>query len=109
MDELDNGTFLVDIIINSGNQIVVEIDNMTNGVAKEQYTKNIGREVKVVYTDHGSLEGVLKAVDEEKIVIETSKKQKIEGKKKKEVVVETTEIPFDKIKETKIIISFKQN
>lgn len=144
IDELDNGTFLVDIIINSGNQIIVEIDNLTGGAAikdcvsvsrniehnldrevqdfslevtsaglnkpfkvREQYTKNIGREVKVVYNDHGSEEGKLIAVDNDSISLETSKKVKIEGKKKKEIVVEEINIPFDKIKETKIIISFK--
>ena len=33
IDELDNGTFLVDIIINSGSNILVEIDNMNGGSA----------------------------------------------------------------------------
>ena len=144
IDELDNGTFLVDITINSGYQISIEIDNVNGGSAikdcvsvsrnvehnldrevqdfalqvssagadqpfrvHKQYVKNVGREVRVVYTDHGSEEGKLIAVDDEKLTLESSAKEKIEGKKKKELVVKTTEIPFDRIKETKIIISFK--
>ncbi len=144
INELDNGTFLVDIIIHSGNQIIVEIDNMNGGAAikdcvsvsrniennldrevedfslevtsaglskpfkvHQQYIKNIGRDVKVVFKDHGSEEGKLLAVTDESLTIETSKKEKIEGKKKKELVLKTTEIPFENIKETKVKISFK--
>lgn len=144
IDELDNGTFLVDVTISLGNKILVEIDNQNGGSSikdcvsvsrniehnldreiedfelevgsagllkpfrvMQQYYKNIGKEVKVVLTPIGSKEGVLVAVDEEKITIETSEKIKIEGKKKKELVVKQEEIPFNQIKETKIIISFK--
>lgn len=144
IDELDNGTFLVDITIHSGNQIIVEIDNMTAGAAikdcvsvsrniehnldrevqdfslevasaglsngfkvHQQYVKSIGREVKVVFTDHGSEEGLLKTVTNENISIEKTEKVKIEGKKKKEIVTKTIDIPFSEIKETKVIISFK--
>lgn len=144
INELDNGTFLVDIIINPGNKIIVEIDNekgatsindcvsvsrniehnldrdeqdfelevTSPGLNKpfkvhQQYLKNIGKEVKVIYTEHGSEEGKLISVNDNRIELETSKKQKIEGKKKKEIITETLSIPFTNIKETKIIISFK--
>jgi ribosome maturation factor RimP len=72
-----------------------------------QYTKNIGREVKVKLIEGGKLEGELKQVTEEYIVIENSRKEKIEGKKKKELIVEQHTLNFSDIKETKIIISFK--
>lgn len=72
----------------------------------QQYVKNIGREVKVVFTEHGSQEGKLIEVDENKVVLQTETKEKIEGKKKKEVVVRTHEIPFTDIKQTKLVISF---
>ncbi len=40
-------------------------------------------------------------------MVEYSFKQKIEGKKKKETITEQEIIPFNNIKETRIIISFK--
>lgn len=72
-----------------------------------QYLKNIGRAVKVVKEDGTLLEGILKEVNESGIVLETTRTEKPEGKKKKEIIVEQHELPFDDIKETKIVISFK--
>ena len=72
-----------------------------------QYVKNIGREIKVVYTNHGSEEGKLISVNENVITLEITSKEKIAGKKKKELITEVKEIAFSEIKETKIIISFK--
>jgi len=46
-------------------------------------------------------------VNENQIVIENSRMEKPEGKKKKELIVEQQVFPFEQIKETKIIISFK--
>jgi ribosome maturation factor RimP len=73
----------------------------------QQYEKNIGREVKVVPSEGQVVKGTLIKVDAEKITIEHSFKQKIEGKKKKETITEQEIIPFTNIKETTIIISFK--
>ena len=72
-----------------------------------QYAKNIGREVKVVTTDGKKMEGTLSAANEKEITLETSRKEKIEGKKKKELIVEQHVFPMNQIKETKIVISFK--
>lgn len=72
-----------------------------------QYTKNIDREVKVVLQNGAKLEGILRAVAEKGITLETSRTEKPEGKKKKELIVEQHEFPFEQIKETKIVISFK--
>ena len=72
-----------------------------------QYTKNIGREVKVVTTDGKKQEGLLVAASEKELTLETSRKEKIEGKKKKELIVEQHVFPMNQIKETKIVISFK--
>ncbi|MCT4581990.1 MAG: ribosome assembly cofactor RimP [Flavobacteriales bacterium] len=144
MDEMNNGTYLVDIMISNTNQIVVEIDNMNGGAAVEdcirvsrniehnldreqedfelqvttpglsnpfkveqQYIKNIGRNVKVVFKDVGSIEGKLVEVNAANIVVETATKERIEGKKKKELVVRQHPIEKENIKETKIVISFK--
>jgi len=144
MDEMDNGTYLVDIIISNTSQIVVEIDNLNGGSSvqdcirvsrniehnldrevedfelqvttpglsnpfkvHQQYIKNIGRNVKIVYKEVGSLEGKLIEVNEDNIVVETESKEKIEGRKKKELVVRQHPILIENIKETKIVISFK--
>ncbi|MFT7613511.1 MAG: ribosome maturation factor RimP [Parvicellaceae bacterium] len=72
----------------------------------DQYIKNIGREVKVVYNEHGGQEGKMIDVNENQITLQTETKEKIEGKKKKEIVVRTYEIPFTDIKQTKLVISF---
>jgi ribosome maturation factor RimP len=73
----------------------------------KQYIKNIGREVKVVTTDGKKLAGILKNADEATLTLETSETVKIEGKKKKEIIVEQQQLPMSQIKETKIIITFK--
>lgn len=72
-----------------------------------QFIKNIGRTVKVVKLDGTKMEAVLKGADENQMLLETTSKVQIEGKKKKEVVVEQVSLPFSSIKETKIVISFK--
>lgn len=144
MDEMDNGTYLVDIIISNTNQIVLEIDNLNGGASvqdcikvsrnvehnldrevedfelqvttpglsnpfkvHQQYVKNIGKDVKVVFKEIGSVEGKLIEVNDDNIVVETESKEKIEGRKKKELVVKQHPILIENIKETKIIISFK--
>jgi ribosome maturation factor RimP len=74
---------------------------------KQQYEKNIGRSVKVVLNSHGSQEGVLKSVSEKTIVLEWEEKERIEGRKKQVLVSKTSEIEFEDIKETKVVITFK--
>ena len=71
-----------------------------------QYVKNIGRGVELLMNDGTELEGVLKAATETEIEIETSRIEKIEGKKKKETIVEQLVLPLNKIKDTKIVITF---
>lgn len=72
-----------------------------------QYIKNIGRTVDLKLKDGRKNSGILKSADASKLVIETSKMEKLEGKKKKELVVENFEYPLSEIKETKIVITFK--
>ena len=72
-----------------------------------QYHKNIGRDVKVKRKEGGKLEGTLIAATTEQITVQNSRKEKIEGKKKKELIVEDHIIPMSNILETKIVISFK--
>ena len=74
---------------------------------QQQYIKNIGKDVTVVFKEHGSITGKLKEVDDNKILVETSSKERLEGKKKKVLVVKQNEIPYSQIKETRVVISFK--
>jgi ribosome maturation factor RimP len=79
---------------------------------KEQYLKNLNKSVKILTYDGKKHEGVLKEVDEDKLVIEYQVKEKIEGRKKKELVTKiesyyfNSDTPDNKIKETKKVISF---
>jgi len=74
---------------------------------KEQYQKNIGRNIKVVRVEGNVVKGELKEVNEDDIVVEYSYKERIEGRKKKQTIIEQEEIKFNNIKETTVIISFK--
>lgn len=72
-----------------------------------QYVKNVGRNVKVSTTDDQTLEGELISAVESEIVVKTTTREKVEGKKGKQTVITEHVIPFEKIKETYIVISFK--
>jgi ribosome maturation factor RimP len=72
-----------------------------------QYEKNVGRSVIVKRNSSDEVEGVLKSANADEIVVETSRKEKLEGKKKKELIVEAVTIPMKDVKETKIVITFK--
>ncbi|MFD2598856.1 ribosome assembly cofactor RimP [Sphingobacterium corticis] len=67
-----------------------------------QYQKNIGRQVKVTTQDDVKQEGELLSASD--AAIELSVKVKEKGKKAQQ---ETRQIPFENIKETKVLISFK--
>ncbi|MFI5451282.1 ribosome assembly cofactor RimP [Pedobacter sp. UC225_61] len=67
-----------------------------------QYHKNIGRELSVKLADGKVKEGKLLAVNDNAIIIEEKIKEK--GKK---VQLAETEIEFNTIVETKVLISFK--
>jgi ribosome maturation factor RimP len=74
---------------------------------KEQYVKNIGRNIKVTQVEGLIVKGVLKEVNESEIMVEYSYKERIEGRKKKQTIIKQEKINFNNIKETTIIISFK--
>lgn len=65
-----------------------------------QYTKNIGRTVLVQFVDGSEKEGVLEAVAEADIILQTTT-----GKGKK-AVTEQLVIPFENIKSTTVQIKF---
>ena len=71
-----------------------------------QFIKNVGRGVELIMLNGKTLEGILKEVNEEELTLETTRVEKIEGKKKKETIVEQLVLPMNTIKETKIVITF---
>lgn len=73
----------------------------------KQYKKNEGNEVMVCLNNGQRLSGVMKTVETNFIVIETTSKVKVEGKKKKQTVVEDHKYGFEDIKTTEIVIKFK--
>jgi ribosome maturation factor RimP len=72
-----------------------------------QFVKNKGKEVDLVMKSGVNKTGVLLDVTAENLTLVTERMEKIEGKKKKEKIVEEEIIPMSDIKETKIVISFK--
>ena len=72
-----------------------------------QFKKNVGRELKVKLADQGKIEGKLIEANESQITLETEKRERVEGKKKKLKVLENIVLPYDKIGEAKVVISFK--
>ena len=72
-----------------------------------QYQKNVGREVVVKLHEGGKVEGTMIAATAKDITIQTTRKERIEGRKKKETIIEDFVFTMDKVKETKIVISFK--
>lgn len=76
------------------------IDYPLSGV--RQYQKNVGRSLQIKAADGSKREGKLVAVSEEGVSIEES----IKEKGKKATLVEAF-VPFEEIKEAKVLISFK--
>ena len=66
-----------------------------------QFKRRIGREVEVLLTNGIRHEGILKAANEQQLVLEKTIKIN-----KKESAIETLEIPFAEIKHTKLILNF---
>lgn len=73
----------------------------------EQYIKYIGRAITVKTRENGKLEGTILDADREKIVLETSTREKLEGSKKKQLIVKQHQLTYDEITSAKPVISFK--
>ncbi len=74
---------------------------------KEQYIKYKGKEVEVMTSEDVFLSGVIIETNDDGFVLETSKREKVEGHKKKQLIVEKHNLKFDEIKSAKAVISFK--
>jgi len=74
---------------------------------KEQYLKNVGREVEIVTTEGTKSTGLLKEAKPGFILLETSAREKVEGHKKKQLIVREHQIEYSDIKSAKVVVSFK--
>jgi ribosome maturation factor RimP len=89
-------------------ELSVSSAGMDNGLrVYSQYKKNIGKGVKVKMIEGDAIEGTMINATPEQITVQTKRKERIEGRKKKETIIEDHVLAMDKIKETKIVISFK--
>ena len=73
----------------------------------QQYRNHIGLEVEVLSKDGKKLKGILKDANEENFTLTVSKKEKVEGSKRPQLVEEDLQFAYDSIKYTKYIIKFK--
>ena len=91
IDELDKGLYIVDATVSSGNAINVEIDCMEGGVAIID-CMSVSRNIEHNMEEDAMFE----------LLVDVGFKQIEVG-----LVVKQHEVPFDKIKETRVVISFK--
>lgn len=74
---------------------------------KEQYLKNIGRELEVTTGESTGFKGKLVEADEKGILLEVTQMEKKEGEKKKQAVTRMVPLVYDEIRKAKVVISFK--
>lgn len=85
-------------------KIDVSSPGMTNGFkVKQQYQKNLGREVQVITHEFEEMNGVLKEADEKCIVLEMHK----QVKKRMPPEIEVIKLPYEELKSVKKKITFK--
>ncbi|MEQ8910440.1 MAG: ribosome assembly cofactor RimP [Vicingaceae bacterium] len=72
-----------------------------------QYQRYLGREVQLTTTDGHRHKAKLMAADETEVLLEQVSREKVEGKKKKQLVTREIRVPMEQVKETKVVISFK--
>ena len=71
-----------------------------------QYQRYLSRMVEVKTKNGEKIKGKLLKATQEEVELEISSKEKIEGKKKKQLVIKTINVPMEQVKETKVIIVF---
>ena len=74
---------------------------------EQQYANHIGKDVEVLDAEGKKVQGVLKQVDGRNFVVTVKEKQKLEGKKRPQLVDVDKTFNMDNIKYTKYLLSFK--
>lgn len=72
-----------------------------------QWEKNLGNEIELITTDGRKLTGVLKELGDDNFTIEYQVKEKVEGKKRPELVARTEQLPFSAVKSAHYLLRFK--
>ena len=89
-------------------ELQVSSPGLTEGFkVRQQYIKYKDREVEVNTINGEHLEGILKDVNNEEFTLETSKREKVEGHKKKQLIVREHKFKYNEIKSAKAVITFK--
>ena len=88
-----------------------ELNVMSPGLSEpfkilRQYQKNIDKYVDVVTKENKKLTGKLLSATEDGILLETKSKERVEGKKGKQEIINNIQLTFNQIKETKVVILF---
>ena len=73
----------------------------------QQYHCFVGKDVEVLDADGKKYKGVLKAVEGNDFTVTVQEKQKVEGKKRPQLVDTDHTFQMDKVKYTKYLIKFK--
>lgn len=73
----------------------------------QQYKNHVGLEVEVLTKEGKKLKGTLKEANENDFAITITKKEKIEGAKRPQLVEEELRFAYDSVKYTKYVINFK--
>lgn len=73
----------------------------------QQYHCFVGKDVEVLDADGKKYKGVLKAVEGNDFTMTVQEKQKVEGKKRPQLVETDYTFQMDKVKYTKYLINFK--
>ena len=73
----------------------------------QQYHCFVGKDVEVLDADGKKYKGVLKAVEGNDFTVTVQEKQKVEGKKRPQLVDTDHTFQMDKVKYTKYLIDFK--
>ena len=73
----------------------------------QQYHCFVGKDVEVLDADGKKYKGVLKSVDGGDFTVTVEEKQKVEGKKRPQLVETDYTFQMDKVKYTKYLINFK--
>ena len=73
----------------------------------QQYHCFLGKDVEVLDADGKKYKGVLKAVEGNDFTVTVQEKQKVEGKKRPQLVDTEHTFQMDKVKYTKYLINFK--
>jgi ribosome maturation factor RimP len=72
-----------------------------------QWEKNLGNEIELLTNDGRKLSATLVSLADDAFTIEYQVKEKVEGKKRPELVTKSEEIPFANVKKANYLLQFK--